>query len=397
MTDIRIPKFNSNDDAYILVDWLAEDGQRVDEGEPVALIETSKAVVELDSPAPGVVRRCLALRGTCAVGDLIAELYATESEYERARDASADHGSGPPRPAAPAGRPTLTRGAGELADRHGLGEEELTALGKKVVRRADIEALLARRTPAPDPSAAATDGGRVAELSPAQRAVGATVSESHRTIPSAYVVVKTTVDRALEHAAELCSSRGVLVGLPELLVMAVASLRERFPYCFATVADERTVVLHDSADVGVTIDTGNGLYIAAVHRAEARSCEDIAQLLMEFRLRSMRQNFRGEDLAGSNIVVSLHNDSDVVLARPIVFPGHTCAVVLAGVLDEVVLDANGVPATRKVVHIGLSYDHRAINGREATDFLRAVKDALEAPEKLTSAQGAQEQDEEPVR
>ncbi|MER5770036.1 2-oxo acid dehydrogenase subunit E2 [Streptomyces sp. NPDC001985] len=382
MTGIRIPRFNSNDESYVLVEWLAEDGGRVAEGEPVAVIETSKATVELDSPADGVVQHGLPEHTECAVGDVVAVLHPDEAAHRAARDR-------PPAPAAPdvpAG-PALTRGARELAAGHGIGAAELAATGRKLLKRADIERLLAARAPAPAAPAGTSrpPGGTLRPLSAAQRAVAATVSASHRTVPTAYVAVRARVDRALERAAGAGRTHGALIGLPELLIAAVASLRERFPYCFATLVDDTTVELHDTAAVGVTIDTGDGLYVAAVHRAETLDCVGIARLLMEFRLRSLRRDFRAEDLAGSNVVVSLHNDPGVVLARPIVFPGHSCAVVLPGVQEEVFLDEAGAPAVRRTVQLGLSYDHRVLNGREATRFLLALRELLEAPEALLPA------------
>lgn len=389
MTEVRIPKFNSNDDAYLLLEWLVEDGEEVGDGQEIALLETSKAVVELTSPGKGVLERRSAALTDCALGEPVAVLHPDRATYERgiaSADVSAD---------TVADTATVTRAARDLAEEHGISPERLHALGRKVVRRSHVEELLASRAvPAGRlPDANGTNGqgtgaaaavaeaadGRTEPLSPAQRAVAATVSESHGTVPSAFVVVRAGVDAALEHAARLSRSERTLIGLPELLVAAVAALRPRFPYCFATLVGEDAVRIHPAAHVGVTVDTGNGLFVATVRDAESLSHAGIANRLMEFRLRSVRRDFRAEHLTDSAVALSLHNDEDVVLARPIVFPGHTCSVVLPGVLDEVVLDADGTPRRRRVVHLGLAYDHRVLNGRTATAFLHALKEALENP------------------
>lgn len=411
MTAVRVPKFNSNDAAYLLLEWVVEDGETVTDGQEIALLETSKAVVELNSPGDGVLERRAEARTECAVGDPVAVLHPDRSAYERGATPMAP----PNAPAEPSAQPcSVTRGARELAEEHGIPLERLHALGRKVVRRAHVEDLLADAagrahrpgetdTPGPQGNDAGahrngtasqltgpdaqhllngTDeaaDGRTEPLSAVQRAVAATVSESHRTVPTAYVAVRVGVDAALEHAARLSRSERALIGLPELLVAAVAALRPRFPHCFATPVGEDAVRVHPAAHVGVTVDTGNGLFVATVRDAETLAPADIAHRLMEFRLRSLRGGFRAEHLADSTVALSLHTEDDVVLARPIVFPGHTCSVALPGVLDEVVLDADGAPRRRRVVNLGLAYDHRVLNGRTAMAFLRALKELLESP------------------
>jgi len=111
---------------------------------------------------------------------------------------------------------------------------------------------------------------------------------------------------------------------------------------------------------------------------------EIAGLLMDFRKKAWRRAFRAEELAEpGGIALSLSHEPDVVLAVPIVFPQHRAMLALGGVLDELFLDGDGGPATRRYVHIGLSFDHRVVNGRDAVLFLRHVKDLVEHPERLS--------------
>jgi 2-oxoglutarate dehydrogenase E2 component (dihydrolipoamide succinyltransferase) len=117
-----------------------------------------------------------------------------------------------------------------------------------------------------------------------------------------------------------------------------------------------------------------------VRDAHQRSVAEIADLLMDFRVRAMRDTLRPADLEGGNIMVSLNNEEGVLAAIPIVMPGQTCALSLAGTRHELVLGADGTPVSRSVVHVGLAYDHRYVNGRDAMRFLRAVKAGLETVE-----------------
>ncbi|GAA4219561.1 pyruvate/2-oxoglutarate dehydrogenase complex dihydrolipoamide acyltransferase (E2) component [Streptosporangium album] len=78
-------------------------------------------------------------------------------------------------------------------------------------------------------------------------------------------------------------------------------------------------------------------------------------------------------------MVTLHADAAVIMAVPVVFPGQICALSLTAPHPEVVETRDGGFAVRKVVNLGLAYDHRYVNGRESAEFLGALRTALETP------------------
>jgi 2-oxoglutarate dehydrogenase E2 component (dihydrolipoamide succinyltransferase) len=167
------------------------------------------------------------------------------------------------------------------------------------------------------------------------------------------------------------------VGLPDLVIRAVAARRADFPLFFAAPRDDGSVTV-GGAHVGVTVDVGRGLFVPVVRDAADRSWAELSALLMRFRIAAMRGTFRASDLAGGTITVSLHTSGTVVQAVPIVFPGQTCVVSLCAVRDELRLTGGQVIAD-PVVDIGLSYDHRVVNGRACVEFLTAVQADLEDP------------------
>ena len=385
MTEIRVPKLNNNDTEYTLVEWLIEDGKPVAEGDPVAVVETSKAAEELESAVGGALHQALATGSTCMPGDVIGHVLAPG---ETPAPASVPV---PPAEAAPASGAadasagvTITNPARALMAELGVSEEHVLALGVKVVRRTDVERLAARVREEEQRAAAgtATDPALTFELPPVQQAVGRSVIRSQQTIPAAYTVVKVNVTEAQRRASLAGRRLRRLVGLPELLLAAVARSHDAFPLCFARLVDGRTAELSEAAHVGVTMDVGKGLFVPVVERASERSFEEIVEAVSGFRRTAMSGTFRESELSGGNITVTLHNDVDVVTAVPFVFPGQVCALALAGPQRELVLDADGAVAARTVANVGLAYDHRLLNGRDAVLFLQRLKGLLEAPEKL---------------
>jgi 2-oxoglutarate dehydrogenase E2 component (dihydrolipoamide succinyltransferase) len=359
VTDLVVPKLNNNDDSYTLVEWLTEDGGTVRAGDAVAVIETSKAATDLEVEHDGVLHRFVPVLAECTYGDVIARVFASTRQRQDFLATQQTEVVDQKQE-----QVVITNSAREAAERLGVPLERLRELGKKVVKRADVERLAA-----PEDTVA---------LSRAQRAVAAVVTESHRDVPAALAVVKVHVDAALRRARKLGTRSRTLVGLPELLVAAVAGLRERFPSVFASRVDDCSIRLANAAHVGVTVDVGTGLYVPVIRSADELSPDRIANTLMEFRERALADGFESKDLAGGNIMVSLHTEQDVVLAAPIVYPGQTCVVCLAGVTHELALDDAGEVTTHRVVNISTVYDHRVVNGREAVAFLQALKEELES-------------------
>ncbi|MFI7706133.1 2-oxo acid dehydrogenase subunit E2 [Nonomuraea sp. NPDC049480] len=348
MGEIRVPKLNNNDSEYTLLEWLAEDGAPVRRDDPLVTLETSKTVDELVSEQDGVLTQLLRTGATCTPGQLIARVGPVP-----AAEPDPD-----PEPVPAADGPIITAPARALLDELGLDPALVAGLDVKVVRRTDVERLAAAEM--------STGSGQPRTLSNHQRAVGRIVTLSHQTIPAGYTAIKVDVTPALTTARTLTRRLRRLVGLPDLLIAAVARLHDDFPMFFAELIDDRTVRIPDQPRVGVTIDMGTGLYVPVIR--DRLAVPDIAERLAEFRKLAQHGGFSEEHLTGGNIVVTLHHDADIIMAIPIIFPGQACAIALTSPQPE---------GERTVAAIGLAYDHRMINGREVVLFLQALKEILE--------------------
>jgi 2-oxoglutarate dehydrogenase E2 component (dihydrolipoamide succinyltransferase) len=373
MTDIVVPKLNNNDATYTLVEWLFDDGQTVPPDGVVAVVETSKAAQDLVASQGGVLHRLVDVHTECRFGDVIGHLFATEEDRQRfLRTAGAAQ-----RPAEPDEDDiVVTEPARKLIQQLGIGHEQLLALGRKVIKRADVEDLVRAGARAHTPS------GVVHTLPRRQWAVADVVARSHGSIPTAFSVMKIYAGAALQARRKLAGATGRVIGVPELLIKVVAAVRERHPLFFGSFQDDRTVLVPDGAHVGVTIDAGKGLYVPVVRDAHTRSVADIADTLKEFHGKAVHESFREADLAGANIGLSLNTYTDVILTKPIVLPGNTCMLSLCGLEQELVLRKPDGVAVRPYFQLGIAYDHRAVNGRDAMLFLRDIKARFEGRDRL---------------
>ncbi|SNT39627.1 Pyruvate/2-oxoglutarate dehydrogenase complex, dihydrolipoamide acyltransferase (E2) component [Streptosporangium subroseum] len=478
MADIRVPKLNNNDTEYLIVQWLVEDGMSVGAGDPVAVLETSKAADELEAEESGYLHHAAALNtwiapgavlarvtpeatpplafpevpaptagsaatilaapestvpastvpGTAVLGAAVPERAVPENTIldaaipERTVSEAGVIGAAVPQGAVPesgtsktaapdiqpAVQPVVTDLARAAMEELGVSHDEVVALGLRVIRRSDVEALATRRTgaghtgsPAGRPGApvarsrrpvphrrthvpaitrteapaAAGDAAGTHRLSRVQRAVARAVTVSHDTIPAAYTLMKFEVGPLLERARGLTREVRRPVGLAELFVQAVAGLHPAFPLFFASI-DGDVARPAEAPRVGVTFDMGEGLYVPVVH--DTGSLRSIADTLMRYRLAATEGDFREKDLAGANIAVTLHTDADVILAIPFIFPGTVCALAITSPQQELVLGEDGAVTARTVANIGLAYDHRLINGRDASRFLTELRIELKS-------------------
>jgi len=397
MVAIEVPKLNNNDEGCVLRDWIAVAGARVEEDEIIAVLETSKSTFDLVAESSGVLHRTVEEGAECLFGSAIGYLFPDEEARSRYLDEAAARPAALPEEAAL----TITRGARELMEASGVDEARVRELGKRVIKRSDVEVLLGiAEAPAPvsgagaaahvaaGPEEAAPHAAVPAEtaegrsLSRRQQAIGRTVGRSHREIPASFVTVKVYCDAVEAGLDELRERTGQPVGLPECVIKAIGTLAERFELLYGGLDGGGLFVPAPEPAVGVTVDVGTGLFIPVLREVAARPLEAIADDLLELRIKAMRDRFRDEDLAGGAITLSVNNDADVLFAVPIILPGQVAMVSLGSTQEEPALSAAGELVRRRWTMLGLAYDHRVINGREAVDYLSALKGALEAPAEL---------------
>ncbi|MFE6337369.1 2-oxo acid dehydrogenase subunit E2 [Streptomyces sp. NPDC057798] len=435
-----MPKLNSNDAVHLLAAWAVADGGKAVAGEPLLEVETSKALEEVAAPADGLLEQVAEPGREYPPGALLARLHADEEALAAARGRTAA-GPEPARAAAgvtaAAPGPVVTQPARALLAELGIPESRARELGVPVVRRADVERLAvstagagrpgadggtsatavasaafddtpttaAPATASDEPStsvlasasaAVAADavpgadppGTVVTPLTRVQRAVAATVTVSHRTVPAAFTVVEADLTDALAAGRELSAAAGSLVGPAELALAALAARREHDPACFASLTPDGTATrLLPGAHIGVTFDVGAGLYVPVVRDADRAGLGGISRTLMTFRMAAVRGAFRESDLNGANITLTLHTEPGVVFAVPVVFPGQACALSLAAPRAVAVPDGAGGFRERSLVQLGAAYDHRLVNGRDVTALLTGVRDLLQDPAQLAEAMG----------
>ena len=182
------------------------------------------------------------------------------------------------------------------------------------------------------------------------------------------------------HKDDFEKRHGVKLGLMSFFVKASIAALRRFPIVNAAV-DGSDIVYHDYFDIGVAVSTDRGLMVPVLHDADAMSYADIEQRIAQYASRAREGSIRLEDLAGGTFSITNGGIFGSLMSTPIVNTPQSAILGMHKIQERAVV-VNGEIVVRPMMYVALTYDHRIIDGREAVQFLVAVKDALEDPGRL---------------
>lgn len=364
MHPIIVPTINNNDTQALLVEWLKPEGSSVQKGDLLAILETTKSTYDLKSEVDGLLHHTGIAGQEYAFGATLGAIFASAEERDAALAA-------PPQPGLDKneGGLAITKSAADLIRQFNITDEQLRSLGKSVIKAKDLDPILASQKVQRNPSGLA--------LSPQQQGVARMVSRSHATVPKSVVVKKIYCDRAIALLADRSKASSIVIALPDLFVNLLGALPEKFPFFFGSLCEDLTFNPSAEANVGVTFDVGEGVFIPVIKNVGSMTLEDVARQMMLYRMKAIRNNFKSEDLSGGAISLSINNDKDTVYVDPILPSNQTCMLSLGALLSELFLDDKGQLGTRQYVFLAAAFDHRAINGHQANAFLNALKLKIE--------------------
>lgn len=420
-----------------IVEWFVAVGDEIDLDQPICSIETDKSVVEMTTPYAGTV---LAIGGAVGATIEVGQPLIVVGARGEIASAVAPDGAAPS-PAVPetatAGvvtapaevrSPLLRR----LADELGVALGEVVGSGHGgQVTRADIEAaarggVTAPVVPAPPPrtvvsagdavrampkvrraarekgidlrevagsgpdgavlladlgrrAMAAEAGERREPLSPLRRAIGRHLTESATTIPQFTSMVDVDATALFETRAALQARSGRPMPLDALVMSLLVPVLREHPRMNARLdveADE--LVLVDRFDIGVAVDTPEGLIVPVVRHADRRSVDELATEIQRLATAARERTIRPDELVDATCTLNNVGAVGLEQGTPIL-PMGTTAIIAPGRARPTVFLRDGNPVEVPVVTLSATFDHRVVDGGDAGRFLTQLRDHLQVP------------------
>jgi 2-oxoglutarate dehydrogenase E2 component (dihydrolipoamide succinyltransferase) len=170
---------------------------------------------------------------------------------------------------------------------------------------------------------------------------------------------------------------GVKLGFSSFFVKAAVLALQKFPIVNASV-DGTDIIYHGYFDIGVAIGSERGLVVPILRDADQLSLADIEHRIADFAARAKDGKLTMEELSGGTFSITNGGVFGSMLSTPIINPPQSAILGIHATKDRPVAE-NGQVVIRPMNYLALSYDHRIIDGREAVQFLIAIKEALEYP------------------
>jgi 2-oxoglutarate dehydrogenase E2 component (dihydrolipoamide succinyltransferase) len=399
-TEIRVPQLPESVADATLVAWHKQPGDAIRRDENLADLETDKVVLEVPAPANGVVRELRVTSGTVVTsGQVLAviEEGAAATAAARAAPAKAAPAAAAAEESREAGK--LSPSVRRLVEQNQLDPQAIPAsgrdgrltksdvvgfLGKKPAEAAAPAAAAARPVAYRPPMAA---GARTEQRVPmtrlrariAQRLIEA---QSTQALLTTFNEVDLTAVQELRarYKERFEKEHGVKLGFMSFFVKAAIEALKRFPVMNASV-DGNDIVYHEYYDIGVAVSTDRGLIVPIVRDADTKAFAVIEKEVGDYARKAREGSLAIEDLTGGTFTITNGGVFGSLMSTPIVNAPQS-AILGMHKIQERPMVVNSAVVVRPMMYLAVTYDHRIIDGREAVQFLVAIKDALEDPGRI---------------
>ncbi len=386
MPDVLMPRIDPGMQTGKIVEWLKKEGEFVQKGEPILVVEGEKTTFEIEAPDSGVLNRILVEVGTdVQVTQPVAVIGESEKSSNSESHAKPIQQAIPPQqppttmsPATPSDRVIASPAARRLAQDRGVDLASLkgTGPGGRITR----EDVLAAVEPA---SSVTRVVSRVSEpvvlrkvkLDGIRKAVAERLTFSERNVVPVTLTMETDASKLIE-----LKNRGDHVGFTAFAAKAVAMALERHPAMNSTIEGDE-ITIYSDINVAVAINTDLGLVAPVIQNADKKSAKVIDAKIQELSQKAKDNRLAIEELTGGTFTVTNLGAYDVESFAPVINPPQ-CAILGLGRIAYRPVATGEQVTVRPTTVLTLVFDHRIVDGVPAAEFLRDVKRNLEDPQQL---------------
>jgi 2-oxoisovalerate dehydrogenase E2 component (dihydrolipoyl transacylase) len=443
-TRVVMPQLGESVHEGTISRWLVKPGDNVVEFEPMLEVDTDKVNAEVPAPVSGILREILAKEGeTVQAGAEIAvvevggdgkelptpaargpqpeapapapktEAPKVEKELLPTRgEAPAEPAEGPKvekeqllptrgeGPAKPAEGPPAQEPKGDEGGPHryspgvqmaaselkvDLSQVKGTGLGGRVTKK-DVQDFAAGAKAAPSaappaaPAVTPSEGDQVVQLTRVRRLIAENMTRSKATIPHAWQTQEADMsgvvaNRSANKGAFQKQEGFSLTYLPYVMAAAVSALREH-PEVNATF-NETELILHRDVNLGISVGMEDTLLVPVVRRADGLSIAGLARALNDLASRARNKQLKADELAGATFTVNNSGTFGTLFSYSVINPGQAGILTMEAIVERPVA-VNGMIGIKPMMYLCFSFDHRVLDGLQAARFLTSCRKWLEA-------------------
>ncbi|MDP4548947.1 2-oxoglutarate dehydrogenase complex dihydrolipoyllysine-residue succinyltransferase [Marinobacter sp. MDS2] len=401
-TEIKAPVFPESVAEGTVATWHKQPGEACSRDELIVDIETDKVVLEVVAPADGVIEEIVKAEGdTCESGEVIGKFKegaAGESKpAESKADSSKDEEASEKSEEAPAsGDAILSPAARKLADENNVDPAAVKGTGKDGrVTKEDVQSHIDSKKssgssaskPAAAPEVNVAPGERPEKRVPMTRlraSIAKRLVEAQQTAAMLTTFNEVNMAPIMELRKQYQDSfvkrHDIKLGFMSFFAKAATEALKRFPAVNASI-DGNDMVYHGYQDIGVAVSTERGLVVPVLRDVDAMGLADIEKKIVEYGTKAKGGKLGIEDMTGGTFTITNGGIFGSLISTPILNPPQT-AILGMHKIQERPMAVNGKVEILPMMYLALSYDHRMIDGKDAVQFLVAIKEMLEDPARI---------------
>ena len=414
-TRVVMPQLGESVHEGTISKWLVKPGDKVVEFEPMLEVDTDKVNAEVPAPVSGILREILAKEGeTVQAGAEIAVVETGDGAVTATPEAPAPAPKVAPPKAEPEQLLPTTTGVPAPQAREGakapegpkadsgphryspgvqMAASELkvdlskvtgTGLGGRVTKK-DVQDFAAKAqaapaAPAPAAPARPGEGDQVVQLTRVRRLIAENMTRSKQTIPHAWqtqevdmsgVVANRNANKGLFQKQEGFS----LTYLPYVMAGTISALREH-PEVNSTF-NETELLVHRDINLGVSVGLEDTLLVPVVRRADGLSIAGLARALNDVATRARSKQLKADDLSGGTFTVNNSGTFGTLFSYSVINPGQAGILTMEAIVERP-MAVTGMIAIKPMMYLCFSFDHRVLDGLQAARFLTSCRKWLEA-------------------
>lgn len=403
--EVLVPSLPESVADATIVTWHKQVGDTICKDDNLVDLETDKVVLEVPAVENGVLKEIIEQDGaTVTSGQLLAVIEVGDAAVAAPSTAA--------QPAAAAQAPTgetsaaLSPAVRKLVAENNLDPAQIAATGKGGrLTKNDVVNFLENRESAPAPVAAPAKPAPAAKSSaPTTPAAPVTGNREEQRVPMTRLRAKVAerLIQAQQNAAMLTTFNEVnmqpvmdlrnkykdqflkthdtKLGFMSFFVKASVEALKRFPIVNASV-DGNDIVYHGYYDIGIAVSSPRGLVVPVMRDADMVNFAGVESKIVEFGGKARDGALGLDDLMGGTFTITNGGIFGSMMSTPILNPPQSAILGMHSIKERAVVE-NGQIVVRPMMYLALSYDHRIIDGKDAVQFLVAIKDCLEDPARL---------------
>jgi 2-oxoglutarate dehydrogenase E2 component (dihydrolipoamide succinyltransferase) len=398
--EVKIPAVGESISSGVVSVWHKKSGEFVETGDALFTLETDKVSTEITAEKSGVLETMVSEGQEVKIGEVVATIDDSkkvpeekeaekprkrepEEKKQREEKVAEEKQKEPPEKEKP-----LSPAVRRIVEEEHLETEKISGTGKDG-RLTKGDVLIAAEKPrAPAEAIDKKQGpeGRFSRkrMSPLRRKIAAQLVMAQHT-----AAILTTFNECDMSAVQEVRSKsqdaftkknGVKLGFMSFFIKATVEALKAVPVVNGRIEDE-DFIQNNFYDIGVAVGTERGLVVPVVRDADKKGFADLERDIADFAAKAREGKLKIEDLIGGTFTISNGGVYGSLLSTPILNPPQTGILGMHKIMPRpVAIDAK--VEVRPMMYLALSYDHRAVDGKEAVTFLVKVKECIEDPKKL---------------